>query len=46
MTLNEFLMFVTGIFWGVFIVSPIWTIVSKVYKNARKAHEDQRRNHT
>lgn len=36
MTLNEFAMFVTGVFWGIFIIQPIWNILSKIWKNAKE----------
>ena len=35
MTFNEFAMFITGIFWGIFIIQPVWRIVSKIWKNAK-----------
>lgn len=35
-TLNEFAMFVTGVFWGIFIIKPIWDVGCKIYKNAKK----------
>lgn len=36
MTLNEFAMFVTGVVWGIFIIEPVWRIVSKIWKNAKE----------
>jgi hypothetical protein len=36
MTLNEFAMFVAGVFWGIFIIKPIWDIGAKIYKNAKE----------
>lgn len=36
MSLNEFSMFVTGVFWGIFIIKPLWDIVAKIYKNAKE----------
>ena len=36
MTFNEFAMFVTGVIWGIFIIDPIWSIVRKIYKNAKE----------
>jgi hypothetical protein len=36
MSLNEFAMFLAGVFWGIFIIKPLWDIVAKIYKNARE----------
>jgi hypothetical protein len=36
MTLNEFSMFITGVFWGMFIFKPLWDIARKIYKNAKE----------
>ena len=36
MTLNEFSMFITGAFWGIFIIKPVWDICVKIYKNAKE----------
>jgi hypothetical protein len=36
LALNEFTMFVTGVFWGIFIIKPIWDIGAKIYKNAKE----------
>ncbi len=36
MTLQEFSMFVTGVFWGIFIIKPLYDIVVKIYKNAKE----------
>lgn len=35
-TLNEFAMFVTGVFWGIFIIEPLWRIAKKIYQNAKE----------
>lgn len=43
MTLNELAMFVTGIFWGIFIIQPIWLIARKIYQNAKEAHNGNTR---
>ncbi len=43
MTLNEFSMFVTGVFWGIFVIKPIWDIGAKIYKNAKEAQNDNNR---
>jgi len=40
MTLHEFAMFVTGVFWGIFIIEPVWRIAKKVYTNAKKAQNE------
>ena len=35
-TLNEFAMFITGVFWGIFIIEPICRIAYKIYKNVKE----------
>lgn len=46
MTFNELLYFLTGIFWGIFIVKPIWNVLSAIYKNAKNADEIKRSNNS
>ena len=36
MMFNEFAMFITCVFWGIFIIEPIWFIAKKIYKNAKE----------
>ncbi len=36
MTLNEFAMFAAGVFWGIFIIKPLYDIGAKIYKNAKE----------
>jgi hypothetical protein len=43
MTLNEFSMFVTGVFWGIFIIEPVYRIGKKIYKNAKEAQNGNNR---
>ena len=43
MTLNEFAMFVTGVIWGIFIIKPVWDIVTKIYKNAKESSNGNNR---
>ena len=43
MTLNEFSMFVTGVFCGIFIIEPIWRIAKVIYKNAKEAQNGNNR---
>jgi hypothetical protein len=43
MTLNEFSMFVTGVFCGIFIIEPIWRIAKVIYKNAKEAQDGNNR---
>ena len=43
MTLNEFSMFITGVFWGIFIIEPIWRIAKKIYTTAKEAQNGNNR---
>jgi hypothetical protein len=36
MSLNEFAMFLAGVFWGIFIIKPLGDIVAKIYRNAKE----------
>jgi hypothetical protein len=36
MSLNEFAMYIAGVFWGIFIIKPLLDIVAKIYKNAKE----------
>ena len=43
MSLNEFSMFVTGVFWGIFIIKPLYDIGAKIYKNTKEAQNGNNR---
>jgi hypothetical protein len=36
MTLNDFIMFAIGVFWGIFIIQPIYHIFNVILKNAKE----------
>lgn len=43
MTFNEFLMFAAGVFWGIFIIKPLYDVVAAIYKNAKEAQNGNNR---
>lgn len=43
MSLNEFAMFAAGVFWGIFIIKPLYDVASKIYKNAKEAQNGNNR---
>lgn len=43
MTFNEFVYFICGIVWGVWIIHPIIDIGKKIWKNAKEAHNGNNR---
>jgi len=43
MTFNEWLYFICGIIWGIFIINPVLEVGKKIWKNAKEAQDGNNR---